>query len=127
MDKIGKRKAVLMSVSALLIVALFYAIFSSDLILPAYFSNQAVNTRVKTMDTYVKSFERYAQESLEIATYSALNSLYVNASRNGRFYASFEEFNRSFSNCLSCARQSCSIPSSAACTQMNGTDMQSLL
>jgi hypothetical protein len=102
------KNAILFSLLALLISAFFIAFMSLDFQVAADERMPVVNTRILTLDSYVKSFDRYVADSLRVNTYLALENLYDNRERNPIFFSDYEEFNQSFHNCMVCSRIDCS-------------------
>ncbi len=120
--KIFGKKAILMTITALLISILFFMIYSKENILPSFYTNQPVNTRVSAMDNYVKTIPTILGDSLEIATYDALNSLYVMRASSGEFFNNEMHFKDVLENCITCGALSCSgvlVP----CVGMNNTHL----
>lgn len=123
--KFGK-KSILLTLAALLISLLFFIMFSGENYISSYYASQSTNTRINTMNTYVKGFSTYASDALDIATYSALHSLYLKYSALGVYSSDANNFNKDLINCIQCGAMSCS-PILQACTGMEGKDMTSLL
>lgn len=123
--KILGKKAILMTITALLISILFFMIYSKENILPSFYTNQPVNTRVKAMDNFVKTVPAILGDSLEIATYDALNSLYVMQVSSGTFFDNETHFKGILENCIICGAVSCSGPS-MPCTGMNNTHLDAV-
>lgn len=120
------KKAILMTITALLLSTLFFVIFSKENILPSFYTNQPVNTRVIAMDNYVKTIPLLLGDSLEIATYNGLNSLYIKQSTSGAFFSDEIEFSNMLENCVTCGSENCVGPSSR-CSSMNNTDLRSVV
>jgi len=114
-----------MTITAVFISLLFFAIFSNENILPSFYTSQPVNTRVNAMDSYVKSIPVIYGDSLEIATYSALNSIYVRRSPVLGFFSTELAFKTELENCITCGAINCAGPS-ISCPGMSGNDLKTL-
>lgn len=97
-------KGMIFSMIAVLMSALFIAIFSFDFKVTAMDKFSATNIKVKVMDTYVRNFETYSQKSLKVASYRTLESMTKNRTS---FYSSESEFNNTFKNCVICGYNDC--------------------
>lgn len=107
-DKKISKKAVLFTLISMLFAVLFISIFTYDYGMDNAVQADAVSTRVKVLDDYVKSFQKYTEQSLDIASFSTLNSMYDLMLSQNRFYANSSEFNNTFKNCMICAYTNCS-------------------
>lgn len=119
------KKAILMTITALLISALFFVIFNKENILPAFYTGQPVKARVVTMDGYVQSIPVIIGDSLELATYDALDSIYIEYSKRGTFPTE-AQFKTNLTNCISCGYMGGCPGIGAKCSKMNGTDLLSI-
>ncbi|HGJ65161.1 TPA: hypothetical protein ENS27_07195 [bacterium] len=95
--------------------------------MPAFYTDQSIKTRVMSMDGYVRSIPLIIGDSLEIATYDALDSIYVEYSRRGIFPTQ-TEFETNLTNCITCGRMGSCVGamSGAVCVLMNSTDLLSI-
>lgn len=122
--KIRSKKAILMTITAVFISLLFFVIFSNENILPSFYTSQPINTRVNAMDSYVKSIPVIYGDSLEIATYFALNSIYLIHTASSIFPTE-AQFKAELENCIQCGNLNCNSPS-IACSGMSGNDLKTI-
>lgn len=120
------KKAILMTITALLISALFFVIYSNENILPTFYTSQPIKTRVMAMDGYVQSIPLIIGDSLELATYDALDSIYEEYSRRGTFPTE-AQFKINLNNCIRCGYMGGCPGVGAKCRKMNGTDLLSVM
>ncbi|MGV8150187.1 MAG: hypothetical protein ACP5NV_00490 [Candidatus Woesearchaeota archaeon] len=123
--KINGKKAVLMTVTALLISLLFLYIYGKDNFIPSYYSSQSTNTRIKMMDEFSKSVPNYAGDALEISTYSALNSIYLHYSKAGGIFPDQSILSNELKNCIKCGYLNGCEAAPIPCPGMKGTDLNS--
>jgi hypothetical protein len=102
------KKAALFTLISVLFAVLFISIFTYDYNADNTMQMSAVNTRVKVLDDYVKSFQRYTEQSLGIASFSTLDSMYNLMLARNKFYANSSDFNYTFTNCMICGYTNCS-------------------
>ncbi|GIU69498.1 MAG: hypothetical protein KatS3mg002_0734 [Candidatus Woesearchaeota archaeon] len=120
------KKAILMTITALLLSALFFVVFSKESSIPVYYSSQPIKTRVLVLDEYVKTIPKIAGDSLDISTRDALNSLYIDYSKSGVF-PSEQLFYQNLKNCIICGKKDSCQAGLSDCVAMNSTDMMSIL
>jgi len=101
------KKAVIFTLISVLFAALFVSLFTYDYGSDSSLQIEAVNTRVRVLDDYVKNFQKYTEESLAISSFSTLNSMYTLMLKQGRFYVNSSDFNNTFRNCMTCAYTDC--------------------
>jgi hypothetical protein len=123
--KIKGKKAILLTITALLISLLFVIIFSKENILSSSYTSQPVTTRVKVMDNYVKTIPVIIGESAGIATYNALNFVYTNDSLAG-ISTTEQAFYDKLESCIICGHVGNCSTSVVPCTGMNGTDLKTI-
>lgn len=119
------KKAILMTITALLISALFFVIFSKENILPTFYTSQPIKTRVMAMDEYVQSIPVIIGDSLELAAYDALDSIYEEYSKRGTFPTE-AEFKINLTSCINCGYMGRCPNIGSRCSKMNGTDLLSV-
>ncbi|HIH31850.1 TPA: hypothetical protein HA235_04020 [Candidatus Woesearchaeota archaeon] len=119
------RKSILFTLAAVLLSALFYTYFSYNKITPAYYIYQPINARIQVMDNYVKSFDGYLAQSMEISAYTALESIYEERSSTGIFFADKIEFDNMFAECVKCGIDCATVPDE--CSHMTATDIEGFI
>lgn len=103
----SNKKAVLFTLISILMAALFIAMFSYDNEVQLDDKITSTNLRVKILDSYVRDFESYAEDSIDISAYRTLESLTNMKSISGEFFTTETEFNNTFSNCMICGNTTC--------------------
>jgi hypothetical protein len=111
--RMGK-KAVLFSLIAVLFSVLFITMFSQSFSTTLEDRIPSSNIRIRVLDIYVRNFESYAENSIKISTYRTLESITRDRQNKG-FFADFQEFNRTFHDCMTCGKFECSNPASGQC------------
>lgn len=125
-SKIKGKKAILMTITALILSALFFVMFNKDNTIPVYYSSQPIKTRVFVLDEYVKLIPRIVESSLDVATRDALDSLYIEYSKSGTF-PNEALFYDTLKKCIICGKKDFCPYGSSPCNSMNSTDLNSML
>lgn len=125
--KVVRKKAVLFTLISLLLAAMFVALFSAQYQYNPDDRSQASNTRVKVLDTYVRNFELYVEESLQISGYKTLDSLYNYSVGRNMFFNNSAEFNTTFANCITCGYMNCTNRTVSCPDPLKGYDLSSML
>lgn len=125
MKKIYKR-AVLFTLVSVLFAALFLSIFNYENNSGLSQQTTAVNIRVKVLDDYVKSFQKYSEQSLEIATFNTLDSMYELMILRGSAYSNSTDFNKTFKNCITCAYADC-VTKTTPCPRIQNKTLTALI
>jgi len=120
------KKAILFSLISALFSILFITLFSQSFLLQEE-RMPGSNIRIKVMDVYARNFEKYVGDSIELATYKALDGMTLrqDALPLGTFFADSGEFNRSFYNCMICGYVNCSLKNSANNCSLGNNDLNS--
>ena len=92
----SRKRAVLFTLLSVLLSALFLALFSSEFSYTVDDRATAADTRISVLDTYVKNFESYTDQSLNIATYKTLDSMYSYCILKNKFFNDSGDFNFTF-------------------------------
>lgn len=122
------RKSVLFTLISLLLAVFFVTTFSIDFDSTSSQRTPAINTRISILNVYVKNFQTYSEDSLQVASYRTLDSMYTQSLDRHRFFNDFNEFNNTFSNCLICGTLNCTNVAASKCAgSVNGNDMTTLL
>ncbi|MEM4637484.1 MAG: hypothetical protein QXK76_00480 [Candidatus Woesearchaeota archaeon] len=119
-----KKKAVLMTIAALLISALFFIMFSGENILPVFYTSQPLKTRVLSVDSYIKLIPVMLSDALEVSTYKSLNGLYIYYSKIGTFPEE-DVFYKNLVSCIKCGKLDCNYE--VLCPYINGTDFENII
>jgi hypothetical protein len=122
-----KKKAVLFTLISLLLASMFIALFSAQYQYNLEDRASASNTRVKVMDTYVKNFETYVDDSLQISSYKTLDALYSYIVGRNSFFSDSAEFNNTFYNCLACGYLNCTTKATSCPAPIAGNDLGTML
>jgi len=105
--KISGKKAILFSLISVLFSVLFITIFSQNFATSNEDKIPGSNIRIKVIDTYVRNFETYIGDSIKLSTYRTLDEITKYRDNNGKFFNSFQQFNQTFYNCMTCGQVSC--------------------
>jgi hypothetical protein len=122
------KKSVLFTLISLLVAVLFVTTFSTNAPVVDVERTPATNMRITIIDTYVKSFERYAEDSLDIATYRTLDALYNYSATRRTFFSDRNTFQGAFSQCLICGKINCTVALPVSCGgPIEGNDLDIML
>jgi hypothetical protein len=109
------RKAVLFSLISVLFSVLFITIFSQNFNTLYEDRIPGSNIRIKVMDTYVRNFETYIDDSVKVSAYRTLDAVTRYGYSQNKFFADFYSFNKTFHDCMICNRVDCSNAGSSSC------------
>jgi hypothetical protein len=102
------KKAILFSLISVLFAVLFITLFSQNLNTTYEDRLPSSNIRIKVIDTYTRNFEKYVEDSVKVSGYKVLNTITIYRYNNGKFFNNFQEFNKTFHDCLICGYTNCS-------------------
>lgn len=109
-----KKKAVLFSLISVLFAVLFITLFSQTFSSTYEERLPGSNIRIKVIDTYTRNFEKYVGDSIKVSAYRTFDAITIYRYTHGKFFNSFEEFNRTFHECMICGYTNCTTPLLAA-------------
>ncbi|MBN2052688.1 hypothetical protein JW756_04245 [Candidatus Woesearchaeota archaeon] len=97
---IKNKKGVVFTVLAIVISALFIAIFSARIERPVDYKLDVIETRISVLNDYMNIFYDYAEQAGSIAGYSALQAMLLEMDSRDRYYNRTDEFISNYTYCI---------------------------
>lgn len=121
------KKAILFSLISVLFSMLFITLFSQSLTTEKEDRIPGSNVRIRVMDVYTRNFEDYVGNSINLATYKALDAITLYQEGKGTLFVNSGEFNRTFYNCMLCGYVNCSVKNTSNNCSIEPYDLTSRL